>query len=1390
MSDNQNPKIQAEIGLNADPALKGFESVKKAGRDAAQSLAESGERASKAIAGPGDSAESSAKKIVQAESRIEASLKRRIALEEASLKGQRAIDEARISNRGADPAKFAPYLDQLERIRQQQDAVRNSMLNSAKSLDYVGLSAKQTTAALRQVPAQFTDIIVSLQGGQAPLTVLLQQGGQLRDVFGSVGNVVKALSSTISGFVASNPLSAVAAAAGVVAFAFEKGAQEQREFQKTLILTGGAAGVTAGQLSDIAAQIDQFSGATQGKAAEALNIFANAGIKGADNLQRFTAAAIEFERAGGGSIEKVAENFAKLGKDPLKASLELNNSMNFLTKSLYEQIKALEDQGRGTEAARLAQEAYNAALNDRTPQLLQNLGLIERGWNAIKDATKGAYDALLDIGRPQTNDEAIAALRSQLAARQERNASLGIADGKATQNIKDELYGREEMARLEAKSASLEAQKLASVKAAASWDEVRSKFLTREEQLTRTITDLRTKANAALKRADGPQQEKIKAELAAAEAEARASASKGGSSRSSSISDSELTNLKARVQQEQIYLELIQQRGLAADKLNEGERAAIKLQNELNGKLEPRVRAQKELALEQAKLLGQTIAQSDAEKEAIRIKEQAIKNSRKAYEDQLAIVEKSVDSLREQTEKELEAANAAGKSKEQIAALAAAKLEELAITKDRLAALEDERDDSGELAKKYREEAKALRELAEAKKIRATSETNAEIARESERAFEKMQEDARRAAESINNSLTDAILRSFESGKSFAETFRDTLKNMFKTLVLKPVIQFALAPITGGLQSLFGGGSGAAGGGLGGLGSLFGGFGNFGAGIGAGFNAARGEGGFGGAFSAAGAAFGAGNFSGGLGTGLGAIGAAMPYIGGALALFNAFRHRATPHLGSDVNVSEQGQATTNRGGYLAGNFNQQTDDALRFLGLGSVGSLNTLSQIFGGSGGFSANLQFAADGKDASPGDFVLRQNGSELFNLGHEANGGPGYKLYGNNQEEAMRAFFSDVSRGTLEAAREMAGLPAYVRDEFARLNDDASLEQIGALVDQIGVFQTQLSNMQLAIGSLGAASDEALSSIIKSAGGMQQFGASVDSYWANFFSDEERLNFGLSQLSNEFDRLGVELPETRQGFRDLVEGIDTSTESGQRLYASLINLNDEFASLVPAADAAQVAVEQIVVSAQQAFQALPTYAAYGSYVQDGVTYITGNATDLAAAANSAGSALQSASNAFAGLGDAITDEIKRIRGVLTGGDKASALASFATLTAQTRAGDLEAGKLLPSASQAYIKAVEESASSLLEVRRAQGFALSSLMETRAIIGQGPAVSSPTTFTPNFTPSYSPSGATQQNNDALIAEVKLLRERVDLLVTSAQTTAEVLDKASRGNQPLAVEVQ
>ncbi|MFP3345585.1 phage tail length tape measure family protein, partial [Halomonas sp. SIMBA_159] len=66
------------------------------------------------------------------------------------------------------------------RIQQMRDQVGKASVDFNKN----GVSAKQMQAALRGVPAQFTDIAVSLQGGQNPLTVFLQQGGQLKDMFG------------------------------------------------------------------------------------------------------------------------------------------------------------------------------------------------------------------------------------------------------------------------------------------------------------------------------------------------------------------------------------------------------------------------------------------------------------------------------------------------------------------------------------------------------------------------------------------------------------------------------------------------------------------------------------------------------------------------------------------------------------------------------------------------------------------------------------------------------------------------------------------------------------------------------------------------------------------------------------------------------------------------------------------------------------------------------------------------------------------------------------------------------------------------------------------------------------------------------------------------------
>ncbi|MDR0249835.1 MAG: hypothetical protein LBI35_00735 [Burkholderiales bacterium] len=118
-----------------------------------------------------------------------------------------------------------------------------------------------------------------------------------------------------------------------------------------------------------------------------------------------------------------------------------------------------------------------------------------------------------------------------------------------------------------------------------------------------------------------------------------------------------------------------------------------------------------------------------------------------------------------------------------------------------------------------------------------------EIKQLSAEAIEKIKnsldvQDWTKTFDQIYQSLTDAIMRGFEEGKSIAENFRDSLKNMFKTLVLRPVVQYVVQGSMGALGGLISGGANAAGMDTGGN-SLLGGMLGFlgqGSGQGGGFN--------------------------------------------------------------------------------------------------------------------------------------------------------------------------------------------------------------------------------------------------------------------------------------------------------------------------------------------------------------------------------------------------------------------------------------------------------------------------------------------------------------------------------------------------------------------------
>ena len=100
------------------------------------------------------------------------------------------------------------------------------------------------------------------------------------------------------------------------------------------------------------------------------------------------------------------------------------------------------------------------------------------------------------------------------------------------------------------------------------------------------------------------------------------------------------------------------------------------------------------------------------------------------------------------------------------------------------------------------------RELAELQALRAGKEADAEASAASAKAAEEAAAEWQRTADIIEQSLTDALMRAFEGGASFAEAFREVLINMFKTLVLRPIVEFALSPIAGGAATAMGGGSG------------------------------------------------------------------------------------------------------------------------------------------------------------------------------------------------------------------------------------------------------------------------------------------------------------------------------------------------------------------------------------------------------------------------------------------------------------------------------------------------------------------------------------------------------------------------------------------------------
>lgn len=110
----------------------------------------------------GNAATQAARQHQQASSSIERSLQREIALLQAGERGSRVYYESLACQRGENISRLNPLWNQL-------DGLRSSGNNTIG-----GISQGQYNAAMRTLPAQVTDIVIRLAGGQNPFLIALQ----------------------------------------------------------------------------------------------------------------------------------------------------------------------------------------------------------------------------------------------------------------------------------------------------------------------------------------------------------------------------------------------------------------------------------------------------------------------------------------------------------------------------------------------------------------------------------------------------------------------------------------------------------------------------------------------------------------------------------------------------------------------------------------------------------------------------------------------------------------------------------------------------------------------------------------------------------------------------------------------------------------------------------------------------------------------------------------------------------------------------------------------------------------------------------------------------------------------------------------------------------------
>jgi lambda family phage tail tape measure protein len=288
-----------------------------------------------------------------------------------------------------------------------QAAAYDKVANAAKNA--AGATFKMNEQQKINLTYQTTDFFTQIASGQSPFIAALQQGGQLKDTMGGVGNMFRAIGSLFTPFTVG--LGSVAIGLGAVGLAAYQSSEDIAKLKDALTLSGNYSGMTQDSFVKLAQTLSGQTRSSIADAKEALLGLISSGQFTEQSIGAVSKAIVTYAEIAGVSATEATQKLKGGLSGTAEGAKALNKEMNFLTLEQYKQIEALEKAGKRQEAAQLVA----VALNTKLEQQRRELGLLEGAWNAVTKATSNYWDTFKSLLAGPTQSDTMMFLDKKIA---------------------------------------------------------------------------------------------------------------------------------------------------------------------------------------------------------------------------------------------------------------------------------------------------------------------------------------------------------------------------------------------------------------------------------------------------------------------------------------------------------------------------------------------------------------------------------------------------------------------------------------------------------------------------------------------------------------------------------------------------------------------------------------------------------------------------------------------------------------------------------------------------------------------------------------------------------------------------------------------------------------